>query len=584
MNSLLTYTLQLKDLITAPLRRAGVVGDSSLGKVTQAAQRAQRAAGSVGTGFTAAMAKVSSATTKATTNLTALEIKLNTLRQQRAVSLDIKDIARANRAIQEVEQRMEHLENVGRRKSGGGFGMGGLLGGLTIGAGVLGLLGGVRDTAALQGQRNAITFASGTEKQGAATLQYLNRTSDRLGLNLQAATEGYKTLSGAMMGTTLQGQATRKIFEGVSAAGTVMGLGAEDQKGTLLALGQMMSKGKVSAEELNGQLGERLPGALGIASRAMGVTTAQLMDMMKDGKVLSQDFLPKFAAELQRTFGPGLAKATNSLQANLNRFDNEWLDTKTILVEALLPAVLKTMQWLRGLMVVVRDGTTFVRDYAAVFVPLVSGIAAYIAYVKVAAVVTKVWEGVMWLLDAAMAANPIGLVVAAIVALVAGIIYCWNTFEGFRSFIYAFAYGAMELFRGLGNIIQGAFTINPAQIIQGVNQLKNIKSRWQTGWEDGRRSMTSGSSLAEFMGGGKAPAGVGAGGSAAGVGLGDTKGKGGAAGSGGGITHITINVGTLGQITLHTTNIQEGADQIKQRLHTALLEVLNDANAMTTAH
>ena len=47
----------------------------------------------------------------------------------------------------------------------------------------------------------------------------------------------------------------------------------------------MISKGKVQAEELRGQLGERLPSAFQLAAKAMGMTTAQLDKFMADGKL-----------------------------------------------------------------------------------------------------------------------------------------------------------------------------------------------------------------------------------------------------------------------------------------------------------
>ena len=47
----------------------------------------------------------------------------------------------------------------------------------------------------------------------------------------------------------------------------------------MLALAQMASKGTVQAEELRGQLGERLPGAFKIAAAAMGVTQAELVSL-----------------------------------------------------------------------------------------------------------------------------------------------------------------------------------------------------------------------------------------------------------------------------------------------------------------
>ena len=85
-----------------------------------------------------------------------------------------------------------------------------------------------------------------------------------------------------------------------------MGLSADDTRGALRALEQIVSKGTVSAEELRGQLGERLPGAFQIASRAMGVTTQELGEMLQRGEVLVEDLLPKLAKELRSSVAEGL--------------------------------------------------------------------------------------------------------------------------------------------------------------------------------------------------------------------------------------------------------------------------------------
>lgn len=60
---------------------------------------------------------------------------------------------------------------------------------------------------------------------------------------------------------------------------------------------------------------------------------------------------------------------------------------------------------------------------------------ASIAAQKAAALGSKAWAAAQWLLNAAMSANPIGLVVAAIAALVAGLIYAWNHSEKFREIV-----------------------------------------------------------------------------------------------------------------------------------------------------
>jgi hypothetical protein len=56
---------------------------------------------------------------------------------------------------------------------------------------------------------------------------------------------------------------------------------------------------------------------------------------------------------------------------------------------------------------------------------------------KAAAIGTKVWAAGQWLLNAALSANPIGLVVAAIAALVAGLVYAYKNSETFRNIVNA---------------------------------------------------------------------------------------------------------------------------------------------------
>ncbi len=180
----------------------------------------------------------------------------------------------------------------------------------------------IRTAAKIDSMRNAIVFASGSAREGAENLEYIEKTSDDLGFNLRSTTEGFKTFTGALIGSKFEGEAARDIFTKISYGISTMGLDAESAKGAFLALGQMVSKGTVSAEELRGQLGERLPGAFQIAARSLGVTTKQLGDMLKAGEVITEDFLPKFADEMEKTFRGGIGKSSHSLQADLNRLDN----------------------------------------------------------------------------------------------------------------------------------------------------------------------------------------------------------------------------------------------------------------------
>ena len=71
------------------------------------------------------------------------------------------------------------------------------------------------------------------------------------------------------------------------------------------------------------QLGERLPGAVALMAKAVGVTTAELQDLLKAGSLVSSEVLPKFAKEVDKAFGPGLDRALTRAPAALGRFRNE---------------------------------------------------------------------------------------------------------------------------------------------------------------------------------------------------------------------------------------------------------------------
>lgn len=184
----------------------------------------------------------------------------------------------------------------------------------------------IQTTARFQSLSNSIKFASDTAVQGESSMLWISDLSRKMGLPIEETTEGFKTLQGALMNTKFTAADTRNMFRQVSTGIVAMGLSADDAKGVFLALGQIMGKGKVSAEELRGQIGERVPGAFAIAARAIGKTTAELDKMMKDGKLMSEDFLPKFAAEMEKTFGAGAEKNANGLSASLNRISNSWTE------------------------------------------------------------------------------------------------------------------------------------------------------------------------------------------------------------------------------------------------------------------
>jgi tape measure domain-containing protein len=334
---------------------------------------------------------------------------------------------------------------------------------------------------------NSINFASGSAQEGAKNLKFLRDQAKTLGLPLQESAEGFKTLAASMMGSKLQGDPTREIFKSVSIAASAMGLSAEDAKGTFLALGQIMGKGKVQAEELRGQIGERIPGAFNIAAKAMGVTQAQLNKLMDDGKLVAEDFLPKFAKELKNTFAGALPKAMNSSQAQLNRFNNMWLTLKLRLGRAVLPILNKVMGSITKLMDFLKIHKAFIisnivnplmelfniykNAYREIFNELIGGFSS-------SASAGDMFRGIVIGIGKALKFMiPIVKVLAKVMSFMwKTIIKAWKFSAKIAISIWKFAFANIALvvenirlrFLGLKDIIQGALSLDKDQIAKGV--------------------------------------------------------------------------------------------------------------------
>ena len=129
---------------------------------------------------------------------------------------------------------------------------------------------------------------------------WLLTVSKKYGVQINTLTSGFAKFKAAADISNMSLDSQRKIFESVARASVAFGLSSEDQRGVFMALQQMMSKGKVMAEELRLQLAERMPVAIQAMADALGRSVTEMEAMMKQGKVLSSDVLPKFAEELTK--------------------------------------------------------------------------------------------------------------------------------------------------------------------------------------------------------------------------------------------------------------------------------------------
>lgn len=209
-----------------------------------------------------------------------------------------------------------------------GSGLGDFAGKLTPIAGAIAAAFGVQEVARMAADFDSLNRSmaaiQGQGAKAAAEVAYLTDAANRLGLEVQSVSKTYASWLASIKGTALEGEKGRAVFESVAGAMAKLGKSAADTDGAMMALGQMVSKGNVSMEELRQQLAERLPGAMQAAAAGAGLTVDQLTRMVESGGVLAEDLLPGLASELNKLYGGTQA---DGMVSSWNRLKNAVFET-----------------------------------------------------------------------------------------------------------------------------------------------------------------------------------------------------------------------------------------------------------------
>lgn len=326
-----------------------------------------------------------------------------------------------------------------------------------LGAGGLGLSNFVSRLIEVARETNRVTTAlknvSGTMSQYADNQRYLLDLANKYGLEINALTANYSkfTAAASISGMSMMNQ--RKVFESVSRACTAFGMSADDSNGVMLALSQMMSKGKISSEELRLQMGERLPVALQAMAKAAGVSVGGLDKLMKQGKLMSADVLPKFAEALNEMI-PNVD--TDNLETSVNRLKNAFTDfTNNTGIQDLYKQIV--------------DGTTKAVQYVqknlkTLLTWIVSAVSGYIGG-KVFGYITAEFAKM----------QRAALVAAKKMAKEAGQAFDEAGFRANRFYNSAVA-GAAKLNIALKSAVK---SLAPMMIIAGITQVIQVISAWR---------------------------------------------------------------------------------------------------------
>lgn len=218
---------------------------------------------------------------------------------------------------------------------------------------------------------------------------------------------------------------------------------------------------------------EAATNGMGDAERATALQSTFTSDSIKGLNLILNAGVgeaAKFEEQLRNSSGAAsdMSKIMNdNLNGDLTNLGSKLEGVQIAIYEKFEPALRDGVKVLDDLL----DAINFVVEHSTEFIAalgaMAAGVAAYVAYTTALKVMTEGWKSLtivtkaqtaaQWLLNAAMSANPIGLVVAAIAALVAAFVILWNKSEGFRNFWIGLWEKIMNAVQPVIDFIKGAF-------------------------------------------------------------------------------------------------------------------------------
>ena len=296
-----------------------------------------------------------------------------------------------------------------------------------------------------------------------------------MGLNIEQSTVlmGQMEKSGANSETVMNG--LRKALKNAASEGKPLNEALGDLEDEIKN-NTNETDGLNKAYELFGKSGDQIYGALkngtlsfkdiASASTDFKGSVEKTFDKTQDGPEKFQLAIQKIKTRMATMVGDLMDKYSPQIEKALNTIGK--------VVEKLFPAIEK------GIDFFIKHGETIV----IILKSMAAGVATYFAYTTAIKVMTEGWKALtvvqkavtaaQWLMNTAMSANPIGLIVAAVVALIAAFVLLWKKSDAFREFWKNLWEGIKNVASDLWDAIVGIFSAAWEAIKEVWNAVKGF--------------------------------------------------------------------------------------------------------------
>lgn len=352
-----------------------------------------------------------------------------------------------------------------------------------IGAGV-----GAVATLGAQAEQTSVAFTTlvGSEEKAAEMLKQINDFAAKTPYSNLDLTDNAKTMLNF-------GVQSDKVNGYLRQLGDIAAGDKNKLSSLSLVFGQVASAGKMSGQDLLQFINAGF-NPLKELEKMTGKTYAELQDMMSKGQI----GMDAVAAAIDHATSAGGAfegmsdKLSQTVSGKFSTLVGNVQQAALEMFEQIKPIISDIMDLflaivppiasaLKGIFAVVAGIVKFIVEWKNVlglvltvvgvgtiaFKAHAIAIGAMAAVTKTVTAVTKAWTAVQWLINAALTANPIGLVIAAISALVAAVIYCWNNFAGFRNFLT----GMWDTIKKFGEILREYVTNRITEMLNGLGKM-----------------------------------------------------------------------------------------------------------------
>lgn len=189
----------------------------------------------------------------------------------------------------------------------------------------------VQATVQIQKYETTMTSFTGSLSAAREELTYVLDTANKFGVSFQGIATPFSKFAAAAEGFSKSDIHT--VFEAFVTASSGLQLNMQEVNGVFLALQQIVSKGRLSMEELRLQLAERVPGAMRLAAQAANMSMLDFEAAVRKGTIDTRKWMVDFAELIESKFASAADVARFRLQASIMRLSNTFLVFKSRVVE-----------------------------------------------------------------------------------------------------------------------------------------------------------------------------------------------------------------------------------------------------------